>query len=99
MKSYLLILCILMSGATFAQVGAPVQVDANTLALWKFDNDSGDSVVDESSNNLDGTNFGSVLEAIPDLDVGYSLGRKFTASNQLIEFGDTIGSPLDFENA
>ena len=56
-----------------AQVGLPLQVDANTLALWNFDTNTDTTVVDLASSPMDGTIFGATREPMPDLDTAYLL--------------------------
>lgn len=94
-----LIFSILITAGAFAQVGNPLQVEADTLALWNFDTNSDNTVVDISTSPLDGTIFGAQRLEVPDLDVAYLKGIQVSADNQFVDFGVTTGSKLDFIGA
>ena len=92
-------LCLfLLSSQAFAQVGSPVSVDGNTIALWNFDNDTTDTfdnVIDDGPNPIHGTAYSSPLGPIPGLDVAFDDGRQFSVASSFIDFGVSLGTKLD----
>ena len=94
-----LFLCLLLFGnIAHAQVGGPLAVESDTIALWNFDSDTGSDVIDSSGSN-NGENFATTNIAIPDIDSSYSLGRQITGANQFIDFGVTRDGVFDFQDA
>ena len=101
-----LIILILLSASTLAEgrqrtlgVGAPLFVDASTVALWNFDLDTDNQVVlDLAENPVSGAAYSTVLvDRMPGLE-GFGKARQFTGSNSFIDFGETAGSKFDFAN-
>ncbi|MBI2519498.1 MAG: hypothetical protein HYV97_03750 [Bdellovibrio sp.] len=87
-----------LSISAFAQVGNPVSVDGNTIALWNFNNDPAttfDNVLDDAVNPINGTAYSAPLGPLPGLDVAFENGRQFSTSSSFIDLGVSLGTKLD----
>lgn len=98
MKFLLLLLCLVFQANAYARrkaIFAPLPVNADTVALWNFDNDSGDSVVDGAPDPITATAYNTVYGPMPELDVAFGNSR-FFAINSFVDLNQIIGSKLDF---
>lgn len=87
--------CTLFFYATLIWAQTPHAVDSDTIALWNFDNDTLNSVIDSGNNNIDGVSNNSDLNPLPGLS-GFGDGRYFTDQTSFIDFGPlTTGHDLD----
>ncbi|MBI2518854.1 MAG: hypothetical protein HYV97_00475 [Bdellovibrio sp.] len=86
-------------GASAQSIGSPHVPDGDTIALWNFDTDSGNTVADQGQAPLRNcTAYSATLAPLPDLDSAYQNGRNFTGgSGSFIECGVARGTKLDFE--
>lgn len=94
-KGLITVFLLFMMVSSYAQVGSPLPADADTIALWNFDSDNGDTVVDGAASPIDGTAFNAPLAPVPSLDPLFNNGRSFSASNSFVDLGQTEGTKLD----
>lgn len=97
MRSWKLFLFLLsfVPFLAMAQI-SPLPVDQDTVALWNFDTDVDDQVVDIGPNPLNGTAYTTELLAVPNIDPSFNLARKFSAESSFVDLGVVQGSKLDF---
>ncbi len=98
MRSWLKFFLLVMSFAPISAMAqiSPLPVDANTVALWNFDTDSGDQVIDIGPSPLNGVAYTTEHVAIPNIDIAFQTARKFTGQSSFIDLGVVQGSKIDF---
>lgn len=95
MKRLLAFVLLFLSPFSRGQ-GIPLSVDVNTIALWNFDTDTGNSVFDRGNTPLTGSASNSTITAIPGISNNFLTARRFIQANSIINFGPTSNSKLDF---
>lgn len=100
MKLLSVILVLVFSFSSYARRKdvSPLPSTADTIGLWNFDTDSGDTVPDLSSNPLVGTAYNTTRLAMPGADTSFNEARHFVA-NSFVDLGQVVGSKLDLTNA
>ena len=93
-KSFLFLFCF-VPVLGIAQI-APLPVDPNTVALWNFDTDVNDQVIDIGPTPLNGTAYTTEHVVIPEIDPSFNLARKFSSQSSFVDLGVVQGSKLDF---
>lgn len=92
----MMIFVLALSLSSIVSAQTPLVVDQNTIALWNFDSDSGNSVTDLGVNNLSGTSYFTDLAPMQSVSTDFANGRFFKDQRSYISFGNLQqGSPLD----
>lgn len=84
----------LLSFNLWAQTPLPVDVD--TIGMFNFDSDVGNTVVDNADNPATCTASSTLLESIPGIDPSFGNARRFGTFDSFVSCGQAQGSKFDF---
>lgn len=97
MKRILALSILLFLNVLHAQIGGPRQVDAETIALWNFDSNTNEIVIDIATSPLEGEIFGASRQVVPEISMEFGSGVLFGQESHFVDFGTTRSSKLDFK--